>query len=801
MWDEYAKDPRMKANIGIRRRLAPLLDNDTNQIELFTALLLSLPGSPVLYYGDEIGMGDNIWLGDRDGVRTPMQWTPDRNAGFSAATPGQAAPAGRPGPGLRLPERQRRGAAGEPVLAAALDPPDDPGPPRGTPPSASARSPTSAAPTPGALLRPRARADDGTSDRSCASTTSRASPSPSSWTCAASRAWCRSRCSAACRSPPIGELPYLLTLAGTASTGSGSRTRPRRLGRAAAVTPAHRDRGLDPPILEAYLAAPAGSAARDGPSPSRTCARSARLPRRTPPWSMMHLVEVTYSDDGGRDVEIYQVPLRSTLDPEDRLDHAFVGWWEDPGDGWAHAYDALHDREAMACGCGPSTPPARPSSTSATAPRSAGCPATTSTWRPLDALHRRAVQLLGGLRRGRAAQGVPQGHRRRQPRHRGPRGAHPGRLRARRRALRLGRAPTDADGRAAAAGDAAAVPAHRQRRLGPGPGQRAQPVRRRRLHAHEAGGDFAGESARLGEALREVHQALRDHFPAATRRLPAAAELAAEHDRAGSSAALERRARAGAARRRAAGVFARRRASSTSLDVQRVHGDLHLGQTLRTARGWKIVDFEGEPAKPLAERLLPDSPWRDVAGMLRSFDYAAQVVERVAEDQRRDAPSAIAARARRVGRAQQQPLPRGLRRRPTCADDRAARCSSAYVADKAVYETRLRDPQPPDLGARSRSRPWPGSDGLTPTERTHRFQPVAADELDQLVRGEHGSPTRPRPAPARRRRHRPRAQARWPQRGRASGAATDDARARATSTTASGSASCRSPRCPTTASR
>jgi len=87
MYAEYAKDPRMKANIGIRRRLAPLLENDRNQLELFTALLLSLPGSPVLYYGDEIGMGDNIWLGDRDGVRTPMQWTPDRNAGFSICDP------------------------------------------------------------------------------------------------------------------------------------------------------------------------------------------------------------------------------------------------------------------------------------------------------------------------------------------------------------------------------------------------------------------------------------------------------------------------------------------------------------------------------------------------------------------------------------------------------------------------------------------------------------------------------------------------------------------------------------------
>jgi maltose alpha-D-glucosyltransferase / alpha-amylase len=89
MYSEYAGDPRMKANIGIRRRLAPLLENSRDQMELFTALLLSLPGSPVLYYGDEIGMGDNIWLGDRDGVRTPMQWTPDRNAGFSNCDPGR----------------------------------------------------------------------------------------------------------------------------------------------------------------------------------------------------------------------------------------------------------------------------------------------------------------------------------------------------------------------------------------------------------------------------------------------------------------------------------------------------------------------------------------------------------------------------------------------------------------------------------------------------------------------------------------------------------------------------------------
>ncbi|HZC70250.1 MAG TPA: alpha-amylase family glycosyl hydrolase [Jatrophihabitans sp.] len=87
LWDQYAADPRMRANLGIRRRLAPLLEHDLDRTQLATALLLSLPGSPVLYYGDEIGMGDNIWLPDRDGVRTPMQWTSDRNGGFSQAEP------------------------------------------------------------------------------------------------------------------------------------------------------------------------------------------------------------------------------------------------------------------------------------------------------------------------------------------------------------------------------------------------------------------------------------------------------------------------------------------------------------------------------------------------------------------------------------------------------------------------------------------------------------------------------------------------------------------------------------------
>ena len=87
MWEEYAPVPRMRQNLGIRRRLAPLLDNDHRKIMLANALLYSLPGAPIIYYGDEIGMGDNIWLPDRNGVRTPMQWNAGLNAGFSDAPP------------------------------------------------------------------------------------------------------------------------------------------------------------------------------------------------------------------------------------------------------------------------------------------------------------------------------------------------------------------------------------------------------------------------------------------------------------------------------------------------------------------------------------------------------------------------------------------------------------------------------------------------------------------------------------------------------------------------------------------
>src|SRR5271170_4178746 len=89
MYDTYALDAGARLYLGIRRRLAPLMENDRRRLELMNGMLMSLPGSPIVYYGDEIGMGDNIYLGDRHGVRTPMQWSPDRNAGFSGANPQQ----------------------------------------------------------------------------------------------------------------------------------------------------------------------------------------------------------------------------------------------------------------------------------------------------------------------------------------------------------------------------------------------------------------------------------------------------------------------------------------------------------------------------------------------------------------------------------------------------------------------------------------------------------------------------------------------------------------------------------------
>ena len=121
LWDHYAAHRRLRLNLGIRRRLASLLNGDRRRIDLMNGLLLSLPGTPVIYYGDEIGMGDNPFLGDRDGVRTPMQWSSDRNAGFSQADPVALYLPPVVRSAVRLPGGERGAAAPDALLAAELD--------------------------------------------------------------------------------------------------------------------------------------------------------------------------------------------------------------------------------------------------------------------------------------------------------------------------------------------------------------------------------------------------------------------------------------------------------------------------------------------------------------------------------------------------------------------------------------------------------------------------------------------------------------------------------------------------------
>ena len=201
------------------------------------------------------------------------------------------------------------------------------------------------------------------------------------------------------------------------------------------------------------------------------------------------------------------------------------------------------------------------------------------------------------------------------------------------------------------------------------------------------------------------------------------------------------------------------------LAVQQIHGDLHLGQTLRTASGWKIVDFEGEPAKPLAERQLPDSPWRDVAGMLRSFDYAPRVVERaMTEGERADGHQE---QGQDLSKEAEQWAERNKNHFLTAyaggaLSSRAADLAGRLRRGQGRLRDRLRDPQPPDLAARSRSRPWRRSEQHDdPHDHpVPRRPPRPAGRARPAGRRRARQPALdPRAAPARRRGHRPRLQA------------------------------------------
>jgi maltokinase len=400
-----------------------------------------------------------------------------------------------------------------------------------------------------------------------------------------------------------------------------------------------------------------------------------------PPLVVIHIVELTYLDDEGG-IELYQVPLSFYEHPEHRLDHAFVGWWEDPDHGWQHAYDAVHDREAMAlwqrafdaAATGEvggdlvfRRLPGHDLDLEASSTLLSGEQSNSSVAFGEDALMKVFRKVTPGVNPDIAVHEVltragsdhvaalygwleaPLGDRADDVLH----------LAMLQKFLR-----TASDGWDLAQASVRTLYADPE------------------VHAHESGGDFAGESSRLGEALRDVHQDLREHFPTETRPPSEAAELAAAMtSRLEAALRVVPELEEHAATLRAAFAAV---AKLDGLEVQQVHGDLHLGQTLRTSHGWKIVDFEGEPAKPLAERQLPDSPWRDVAGMLRSFDYAARVVQRSLGTSEAET-ELIDTRAQEWAERNKNHFTYAYAGGELTPEQQVL--LDAYVADKAVYET------------------------------------------------------------------------------------------------------------------
>jgi maltokinase len=397
---------------------------------------------------------------------------------------------------------------------------------------------------------------------------------------------------------------------------------------------------------------------------------------------VIDLVEVAYDDAAGG-TELYQVPLACYSSHQPHLDHALVGIWTDPELGEVHGYDAVHDRAAMQAWMTAfaATAPANPSE--AVSAGTEGLSFHVLPGHDLDTdVH--STLFSGEQSNSSVAFGEDA-------------------LMKVFRKVTAGENPDIAIHEVLTRAGCANVAAlygwlevtldgeviqlamlQQFLRTASDGWDLAQASARNLyaeadLHADEVGGDFAGESARLGEAVAEVHEALRQHFPAAAadvhdiaQRMVARLDDAltvvpglAEHE------PLLRR------------IFTL--LEGVTLRVQRIHGDLHLGQTLRTSLGWKVVDFEGEPAKPLAERVRPDSPWRDVAGMVRSFDYAARVVERTLGEENPASQHQLDFRASQWAERNRAAFLSAYVGGRDLTDEEQI-LLAAYVADKAVYE-------------------------------------------------------------------------------------------------------------------
>lgn len=401
------------------------------------------------------------------------------------------------------------------------------------------------------------------------------------------------------------------------------------------------------------------------------------------PHTRIELATVAY-DDGG--TELYQVPLAYYAQPQERIAHALVGVWDDETFGPVHVYDAVHDRYALQQWLTAFSRrrdddemvfhllegveldlEAHSSLFSGEQSNSSvrfGEDALMKVFRKVTPGRNPDIEIHDALTRADNEYVAPLYGWLEVP---GEDGQEPMQLAMLQHLLR-----TASDGWELALASVRDLFAEAD------------------LHADEVGGDFAAEATRLGAATGAVHDALAEEFPT---------ESWGPEELSGIAADMRRRLDDAVAvvdalepyRERLQETFDALLEIDEPVVAQRVHGDYHLGQTLRTSRGWRIVDFEGEPAKPLAERVRPDSPWRDVAGMLRSFDYASRVVEADIED-----PSPqIAYRAHEWSDRNRAAFLAGYVGAGEGTTEEAAASMTpserallrAYEADKAVYET------------------------------------------------------------------------------------------------------------------
>ena len=342
-------------------------------------------------------------------------------------------------------------------------------------------------------------------------------------------------------------------------------------------------------------------------------------------WVRIELATVTYADGGS---ELYQLPLAYYAGPEERLEHARVGSWEDDELGEVYVYDALADRHATAHWLrrfaegtvddelvfhrveGHELDLEAPSSLFAGEQSNSsvrfGEDSLMKVFRKVTPGHNPDIEIHHALTVAENEHVAALYGWLESPAHDHD---EPIQLAMLQQFLR-----TASDGWELALASVRDLFAEAD------------------LHADEVGGDFAGETHRLGAATAQVHDALASRFPTETWHLDDLSTLAeGMRARLDEAVAVVPELQPHASALRAA--FDAVATLTEPVVAQRIHADFHLGQTLRTVRGWKIVDFEGEPARPLAERVRPDSAWRDVAGMLRSLDYAAHAVEADVEEE------------------------------------------------------------------------------------------------------------------------------------------------------------------------